>query len=161
MTVGPTGLTGVAQVLDTTRARDLLTEIEAGLMAAASVGFTSNPGKDQWSPPPRGVPRALPRVLRRGAVLREISLVDIGAYESAKVTVVDPDAERHKASERELAPLRAQREREALARRAKSAELLAWAGSIPPPPVPPAAEPVDLARVIPDVPGRRGMGMPW
>jgi hypothetical protein len=100
-------------------------------------------------------------VLRRGAVLREISLVDIGAYESAKVAVVDPDAELHQLTEIELGPLREQRACEAEQRRQRHRELIDWVA--PPPPI---AEPVDLGRVIPDTDGRvlvrrRGMGMQW
>lgn len=163
LAVGPDGLLGTAETVDTVRARDTLVEVDAGLSACCSISFEVDEGRDVWSAPTRGQARALPSVLRRGATLYELSIVHRGAYPSARVELFDPADELHKLSERELAPLREQRERELAARRARNAELMDWVA--PPPPIPPAQpapEPVDLAGIIPDrVLVRRGMGMQW
>jgi HK97 family phage prohead protease len=56
--------------------------VKAGLMAAMSIGFTVGTD-DQWSKGP--TPDAPPRVLRRGAKLRDVSLVTRPAYAAAQV----------------------------------------------------------------------------
>lgn len=161
LAVGPDGLLGTAELIDTVRARDSEAEIRAELASRASISFQIDPKRDVWKSPPRGRAGALPSVLRRNVTLREVSIVGQGAYPSAHVELFDPAHEAHKASERELAPMRAQLDREAAERRAMSRALMDWDPG--PPPIPAAPEPVDLGRPAASdrVLVRRGMGVQW
>lgn len=63
---------------------DLRELVAGGLMSDASVGFAANHEADQWSPPEQRR-NGLPRVLRRQAQIREVSIVDQGAVSGSRV----------------------------------------------------------------------------
>jgi HK97 family phage prohead protease len=110
-------LLGAAVELESIRAR-----AAGGILSHFSIGFIPNRKLDVWEKPDRS---GLPLVRRRGAVVREISLVLWPAYDSARVQGIHARTAaavaRHEASEaaiaaaqatlREVQPLLAKRRR--------------------------------------------------
>ncbi len=111
MWIGPTGLeiegtlVGSASELDGTRER-----VGAGVLAALSIGFINNDRLDRWTKPTSR--SGLPSVLRRGARVREISLVLWPAFDGAKVTGIRNRSERQAWSDQVLGEFRQRKARE-------------------------------------------------
>lgn len=80
----PDGLHASGQLVGGAAKLDELRAIVAsGLAADVSVGFVPDPELDQWSPPQRR--NGLAAVRRRGAKLREVSVVDLAGIPGSKV----------------------------------------------------------------------------
>jgi HK97 family phage prohead protease len=75
-----------------------------GILSHMSVGFLPNRGLDIWEKPDAS---GLPLVRRRGAVIREVSIVLWPAYDNARITGIHARTAaavaRHEASERAIA----------------------------------------------------------
>ena len=100
---------------------DATAEVRAGVTLGLSVGFIADPDADEITKERLGM---VPRILRRGATLKELSLVDRGAYPGAVIYAPDLDRYEHEQSEKLMQPWREEQERQASERRQRDAELL-------------------------------------
>ena len=81
----------------------LRAKAQGGVLSSLSIGFRPNRKLDKWEPPDES---GLPRVLRRGAEVKEISLCVWPAFDSAKVLSImqrtAAAAARREASDKEI-----------------------------------------------------------
>ncbi len=110
-----------------TQAADAVAEIRSGLVRGLSVSFRPDPEQDvvQKGNRKMGLPGVLPRVTRRGSILKDVALTIAPAYRGAVITAVDEDQANTDAGAAVLAQARAHLEPVLAERRRANDEFLA------------------------------------